>query len=507
MPRCRAPSLDAVGRRLSPEPSAASSRDVAAGGLPSRRLFATLVPIVERVLADLLTWLRAAAAMALAGLGIAYGRSSLAASTALLLFSWTSDAFDGAMGRRSGTAPSWIGAHDLEVDIAVSAGLGVWLVGAGFVPWLAAAAYLLVWAGVFTWLGVQRSPGMLVQAPVYLGFIVVALRDEPWAGASLLVWIATAVVTTWPRFPQEIAPEWVGGMRAAWRELRAHAPGRRRPEIAATAVCSAPTAPAGTTAQDGTLTVLSANLWHDWPRQRRAEERMEAFARLVEAEHADVVLLQEVMRASLLRVDERLAARLGMAYAYARANGDRARIGFEEGIAVFSRLPLGEARVQPLGVPGWWVRRLALAVRVEARPAPFWAVSVHLGMRPWRNAAQVRHLVEWVDALAERKVALVGGDFNAPEWTPSIAAARRAWRDPFRELHPHADAATFERPPLRVRLDYIFLREVGRGWRPVQARLIGAPGSGGHSDHRAVVVRFETDRAAESVRAVHRTAG
>jgi endonuclease/exonuclease/phosphatase family metal-dependent hydrolase/phosphatidylglycerophosphate synthase len=462
---------------------------------------------MKRAFADLLTWLRAAAAVVVAALGLSHGRSSLGAATALLLFSWTSDAFDGAVGRRSGTAPSWIGAHDLEVDIAVSAGLGVWLVGAGFVPWPLAVAYVLVWAGVFTWLGVQRSPGMLIQAPVYLGFILVALRDEPWAGASLVVWIAAAVAATWPRFPREIAPEWVGGMRAAWCELRAHAPGRRRPEIAATAVRSAQDAGSGPTAPDGTLTVLSANLWHDWPRQRRAEERMEAFAGLVEAERADVVLLQEVMRASLLRVDERLAARLGMAYAYARANGSRARIGFEEGVAVFSRLPLGEARVQPLGVPGWWVRRLALAVRVEARPAPFWAVSVHLGVRPWRNAAQLRHLVEWVDALAKHEAALVGGDFNAPEWTPSIAAAHRAWRDPFRELHPHADAATFERPFLRARLDYIFLRGVGRGWRPVQARLIGAPGSGGHSDHRAVVVRFETDRAAESVRAVDRTAG
>jgi endonuclease/exonuclease/phosphatase (EEP) superfamily protein YafD len=115
-------------------------------------------------------------------------------------------------------------------------------------------------------------------------------------------------------------------------------------------------------------------------------------------------------------------------------------------------------------------------------------------MRPWRNATQVHHLVEWVDALAKQEVALVGGDFNAPEWTPSIAAARRAWRDPFRELHRRAEAATFVRPLLRARLDYIFLRDAGRGWYPVEARLVGAPGSARHSDHRAVLVRFETDR-------------
>jgi endonuclease/exonuclease/phosphatase family metal-dependent hydrolase len=445
---------------------------------------------MERAFADLLTWLRAGAAVALAGLGFAHGRQSLSAAAALLLFSWTSDAFDGVLGRRSGTRPSWIGEHDLEVDIAVSAGLGVWLVATGCVAWPVAVAYVGVWASVFTWLGVQRSPGMLVQAPIYLLFILVALRGEPWAGAALLVWIATAVVTTWPLFPREIVPEWVGGMRSAWRELGTHAGGRRSPEIAATVVRSTPAGRSGSKPHT-TLTVLSANLWHDWPRQRRAEARLEEFACLAAAEGVDVLLLQEVMRASLLRVDEHLADRLGMAYVYARANGYRSAIGFEEGIAVFSRLPLGEPRVQPLGVPGWLVRRLALAVRVEAEPAPFWAVSVHLGMRPWRNAAQMHHLIEWVDALAKGDVAVVGGDFNAPECMGSIAAARRAWRDPFRELHPSGDAATLERGPLRARLDYVFLRQAGRVCHPLQARLLGAPGVGGHSDHRAVLLQFE----------------
>ena len=44
--------------------------------------------------------------------------------------------------------------------------------------------------------------------------------------------------------------------------------------------------------------------------------------------------------------------------------------------------------MQPLGVPGRLVRRVALAARVDAKPAPFWAVSAHLSVRPWRNREQ-----------------------------------------------------------------------------------------------------------------------
>jgi endonuclease/exonuclease/phosphatase family metal-dependent hydrolase/phosphatidylglycerophosphate synthase len=446
--------------------------------------------VTGRDLADLLTLLRAAAALALAVLGFSHGTASLPLATGLLLFSWTSDAFDGALARRSGLPPSWIGRRDLEVDISVSFGLGVWLVGAGFLHWLSAASYALLCAYAFTWMGIQRSPGMLAQAPVYLGFIAVALRVEPWAGASLLVWVASALATTWPRFPQEIVPESVAGMRHVARELRARAPGRRRPGIPPTAVRLVPPGEPG--GRPISLGVLSANLWHDWPRRRRAAERLEAFAELVERERVDVVLLQEVMRGSLLHADRWLSERLGMAYAYARANGHRGGIGFEEGVAVFSRFPLSDPRVQPLGVPGWLVRRLAIAVCIDVGPERFWAVSAHLGMRPWRNAAQVHHLIDWVQELAGEEISLVGGDFNAPERMPAIGAARRAWRDPFRELHPHADAATFERRLLRARLDYLFLRDPARRWQPTEARLLAAAG-GGHSDHRAVLLRFALD--------------
>jgi len=44
------------------------------------------------------------------------------------------------------------------------------------------------------------------------------------------------------------------------------------------------------------ITVMSANLWHDWPRFRRLSERLSAFARLVEAELQSNHLPQPVER-------------------------------------------------------------------------------------------------------------------------------------------------------------------------------------------------------------------
>jgi hypothetical protein len=87
------------------------------------------------------------------------------------------------------------------------------------------------------------------------------------------------------------------------------------------------------------LVVLSANLWHDWPRFRNIENRLEFFVRLVEQENADVILLQEIARTRSLKVDQWLADRLNMSYVYSRANGSE-NIGFEEGLGVFSRFKM-----------------------------------------------------------------------------------------------------------------------------------------------------------------------
>jgi endonuclease/exonuclease/phosphatase family metal-dependent hydrolase len=243
------------------------------------------------------------------------------------------------------------------------------------------------------------------------------------------------------------------------------------------------------------LTVISANLWHDWPFRRKLPQRLETFARLVEAENADVVLLQEVIRTPDLPVDEWLADRLGMAYAYSRVNGDESSIGFEEGLAIFSRYPILEPETRHLGLNSGVTRRLALASEVKSPLGAFLAISVHLGFLKNRNRSQMADLLDWVKRIAGDRTALIGGDFNTHEKSSQIDQAQQSWLDTFRALHPDADGTTFEvcwpwgKSIFRRRFDYIFLQQGTSNWHVIGARHIGE-NKNSHSDHRTVVARL-----------------
>lgn len=244
------------------------------------------------------------------------------------------------------------------------------------------------------------------------------------------------------------------------------------------------------------LTVLSANLWHDWPFRRKLPERLEAFARLVEAEKADVVLLQEVIRTPDFSADEWLADRLGMAYAYSRVNGDEGSIGFEEGLAIFSRHPILDPETRHLGLKSGVTRRLALASEVKSPLGKLLAVSVHLGFLRNRNRSQLADLFGWVKNMAGGRTTLIGGDFNSHETSKQITKAQRSWIDTFRSIHPNADGTTFElrwpwgKSIFRRRFDYIFLQQGFSNWHVLEARHIGT-GENHHSDHSTVVARIK----------------
>jgi endonuclease/exonuclease/phosphatase family metal-dependent hydrolase len=283
-----------------------------------------------------------------------------------------------------------------------------------------------------------------------------------------------------------------------------------------------------------TLSVLSANLWHDWPRFRDLAERLEDFARLVEQTQADLLLLQEVVRTPTLHAGAWLAERLGMSFVYSRSNGHRGGIGFEEGLAVLSRYPLGQPALNQLSQgSNPFVRRMALAVPVnipsgERSESQILACSVHLGISRNENARQLTRLQSWIAGLAGGGPALVGGDFNTHETSPQMQLVRKksdaqatpvqphppvqpnrggegweahdrrskGWLDTFRHLHPDAEGTTHTlRWPwggtlLRHRLDYIFLQPGSPEWQVLETRHLDAPG-GPHSDHRAVLTRLK----------------
>jgi endonuclease/exonuclease/phosphatase family metal-dependent hydrolase len=254
-----------------------------------------------------------------------------------------------------------------------------------------------------------------------------------------------------------------------------------------------------TSAADGecrTLSVLSANLWHDWPRFRNIENRLESFAKLVEQEGIDLILLQEIARTPTIKVDNLLAERLNMSYVYSRANGS-ANIGFEEGLGVFSRFRMKRfPDIRQVGrVINPFVRRLALGVEIETPCGSMLAVSVHLGLLRGHNTRQVTELHHWINRLAAGRSVVIGGDFNAPEKSRRIGKVRTFWQDAYREAptrgrsYTHSINWPWGGHLMSHRIDYIFLQPGIPGWNVTEAYHLDAPG-GPHSDHLAVVARL-----------------
>jgi len=244
------------------------------------------------------------------------------------------------------------------------------------------------------------------------------------------------------------------------------------------------------------MTVISANLWHDWPRYRGMQKRLESFAELVLSEKADLVLLQEVARTKSFYADEWLAQRLQMAHVYTRANGSR-KLGFEEGLGVYSRFPMRKLPFirQMSQAHNPFSRRVALGVEIDTPCGEMVAFSAHLGLTRKQNAKQLLELHRWVDEMSSGRSTIIAGDFNAPEHTHQIKHVRSLWLDTFREIHEHGHASTHEiKWPwggvfLSHRLDYIFLQPGEPSWQVIDVQHVDAY-DGPHSDHRAVLARL-----------------
>ena len=139
------------------------------------------------------------------------------------------------------------------------------------------------------------------------------------------------------------------------------------------------------------LRVVQLNVNHDYPRLARLDQRATEIAALLEREQADLVVLNEVWHT----LDEpnlahTLATRLGMHAVYARANGSRRLLGFEEGTAILSRYPLRSSERLTLRPNATlFERRIALIAEIAL---------------PWGNARVVgTHLHHQRPDVAERQ--------------------------------------------------------------------------------------------------------
>jgi endonuclease/exonuclease/phosphatase family metal-dependent hydrolase len=203
------------------------------------------------------------------------------------------------------------------------------------------------------------------------------------------------------------------------------------------------------------LRIVTFNVLHGFPDFEQQELRFRCSELEIQKIDADIIILQEAWSTTEHgSMAERLAKSLGMNHAYARANGSRNLIGFEEGAAILTRHPLIKAqRVVLQPHEPFWENRIALIAAIDLGGEIFTVAGVHLSTSiPDRQA---KHLLE---VLPTRDLLLVAGDFNAEPMSDAMTQVDRAG---FLRLDP-AEAKGYltdkESLPLpKEQIDHIFL--------------------------------------------------
>lgn len=223
---------------------------------------------------------------------------------------------------------------------------------------------------------------------------------------------------------------------------------------------------------------------------------VEPLAAWVQKRGLDVVLLQEVGRASIdgERFASTLGGRLGFHAVYAEAN---VVAGGSQGLAIVSRYTLDGTRVLTLPYHRLRFRsrcRIALAAAIATDDGPLHVVNVHLDTRI-NSKDRIAQLAPVVDALrAVGNPQLIGGDFN----TMNIKWLRSMWPFLFVERQAPAIAKwlgtegfgtpftdtprTADFPLFPLRLDWVYLKHL----TPLEWNVDPVA----VTDHRGVWVRF-----------------
>ncbi len=247
-----------------------------------------------------------------------------------------------------------------------------------------------------------------------------------------------------------------------------------------------------------TFRLFNLNVLHGYPGFDRQKERYRKLNDIIGHFRADVVVLQEVCNSTEFgnTVDYITG---DWNHVYARANGSRLRIGFEEGSALLSRLPIRacQRRVLRPRRP-IWENRIALVATLDLGGKERLTVAgVHLS-----NSDSAGEQAEYLmSAFGENRPDIIVGDFNAELGSRALRALAEGGYSraaPTKAIHgknhynlPH----TLAPGPF---IDHLFLSdEFQKRWRVDQASwvLTSKPVSEDAihlreavSDHDAIVV-------------------
>lgn len=233
-----------------------------------------------------------------------------------------------------------------------------------------------------------------------------------------------------------------------------------------------------------------------WNLERGRE--VEPAARLLAASGADLALLSELdhgmARSGQHHTARELAWLLGFGYAFAvefleldlggpaeraaLAPGARNEVGYH-GNAILSRAPLARPALVRLGDDAAWFDgargerrvggRIAVLAQVELAGTPVTAAAVHLESHgdPAQRAAQLRVLLDAIDAYDAAAPVVVGGDLNTLSLGLATEADRAAVAAALR-----ADPERWRRPE---RHEPLFALAAGRGYEWRSANVLGEP--------------------------------
>lgn len=222
----------------------------------------------------------------------------------------------------------------------------------------------------------------------------------------------------------------------------------------------------------------------------------DALASWTEARTLDLLLLQEVGHRSIdgAAFAAAIGARLGFHWIYAPAN--RLRRADTQGLAILSRYPLVNVRIDALERHRLRFRsrcRIALAATAISPVGPVRIVNLHLDTRinTRSRLAQLAPVVDALDGVDHPQI--VGGDFN----TMDIGWFRTMWPLPYAQRQSKAvralmaergfhtpfnnHRATFKFFGLPLRLDWLYLKGLEAAAWSVDSLPL--------TDHRAVLAR------------------
>jgi endonuclease/exonuclease/phosphatase family metal-dependent hydrolase len=245
-----------------------------------------------------------------------------------------------------------------------------------------------------------------------------------------------------------------------------------------------------------TLTVVTLNLWHD---QRDWPKRLNVIVAELRHIRPDVICLQEVLQHERLRNQaETLADSLGCQLQFASVDSIESQKRYGNAVLTPHRvLESGTRKLAPVND-----YRVVARVRFEWRGIEIDAYSTHLHHTPEGGAiraAQIRHLLAYVDSTRGDGPVVLAGDFNAQLGTPEMEPVVTRYVDAFHAMHPKAtreQSVTFNKrfgaDPGKI--DHVFVEKKHKpALRPIASEVIfrsPTPDSVWASDHFGVLAKL-----------------